>query len=263
MKKNKFDFTQKKMTVFQKFIGFLNEVTDEVKEIEKLSDADETESGEVSLKYAVDDDKYYEVDAEGFVYGVDGEKLTDGEYPLLDGSVLKVTDGKFDGTIVKEDAKNDDAKEEAPIAQEEDEKKSDEDVEGKDDEKEDEDPNKSKDDKEDVAQEDEEKAEEDKEDAEKGDDEKAKEEEETAAKEDEIEQEGEVVPFLVNGVEYMLPIEVVDYINSLTSTSEVFRKEIAQIKQRIPSTKPSTTAPIKQKETPKVNLYDQVNMFRR
>lgn len=259
MKKTKFDFNQKKMTVFQKFIGFLNEVTDEVKEIEKLSDSDETESGEVSLKYAVDDDKYYEVDAEGFVYGVDGVKLTDGEYPLLDGSVLKVTDGKFDGTIVKEDAVEADTKEEAPIAQEDEEKKTeDEEV------KEDEDPDKSKGDKEDVSQEDEEKAEEDKEDTPKENEEKTKEEEETAAKEDEIEQDGEVVPFLVNGVEYMLPIEVVDYINSLTSTSEVFRKEIAQIKQRIPSTKPTTTAPIKQqKETPKVNIYDQINMFRR
>lgn len=228
--KNKFDFNQKKMTVFQKFIGFLNEVTDEVKEIEKLSDTDETESGEVSLKYAVDDDKYYEVDPEGFVYGVDGEKLTDGEYPLLDGSVLKVTDGKFDGTILKEDAVNDDTYEETPIAQEEEtEAKEEEEEETKEEEE--------------IAQE--------------------GETEEETKEEEEVKQEGELVPFMVNGVEFMLPVEVVDYINSLTSTSEVFRKEIAQIKQRIPSTKPTTTAPIKQKETPKVNLYDQINMFRR
>lgn len=233
--KNKFDFNQKKMTVFQKFIGFLNEVTDEVKEIEKLSDTDETESGEVSLKYAVDDDKYYEVDPEGFVYGVDGEKLTDGEYPLLDGSVLKVTDGKFDGTILKEDAVNDDTYEETPIAQEEEEEETkEEETETKEEEE--------------IAQE--------------GETEEETKEEETK-EEEEVKQEGELVPFMVNGVEFMLPVEVVDYINSLTSTSEVFRKEIAQIKQRIPSTKPTTTAPIKQKETPKVNLYDQINMFRR
>lgn len=243
MKKNKFDFNRKSMTVFQKFVGFLNEVTDEVKEIEKLSDTDETESGEVSLKYAIDDEKYYEVDAEGYVYGDDGSKLTDGEYPLQDGSVLVVTDGKFSGTILKEEAENVE-KVEAPIAQE-----------GEEEEKaEDEEADKSKEDEE-IAQEDEtENAEEP--------NEEEKEEEETVAKEEEVEQEGELVPFQVNGVEFMLPIEVVDYINSLTTTSEVFRKEIAQIKQRIPSTKPTTTAPIAQKKEVKVNLYDRVNMFR-
>lgn len=238
-KKNNFDFNKKSMTLFQKFVGFLNEVTDEVKEVEKIADADETESGEAVLKYQYDDEKFYEVGADGFVTDMEGEKLTDGEYALMDGSALVVTDGKFDGTILKEDAENTD-KVETEIAQSDDEENKEDkaDEEKKDDEKSDEGDTKEED---------------------KKDEEEKKDD---VSEEEKVEQEGELVPFQVNGVDYMLPMEVVDYINSLTSTSEVFRKEIAQIKQRIPSTKPTTTAPIVQKKEVKANLYDRVNMFR-
>lgn len=239
MKTNKFDFNQKKMSVFQKFIGFLNEITDEVKEIETLADTDETESGEVSLKYEVSDSNFIEVKADGLAYDNNGNALEDGEYPLVDGSVLVVKDGKFNGTIVKEEATAPEA-EEAPIAQEETPTAEEETTEEETEETEE------------VVEETEEEATE----------EETTEEETT--EEEEVAEETELVPFMIGDVEYMLPQEVVDYINSLSATSETFRKEIAQIKQRTPSTKPTTTAPIKQsKEEEKGNLYNRVNMFRK
>lgn len=232
MNKNKFDFDQKKMTVFHKFINFLNEVTNEVKDIESLTDMDETGSGEVSLTYAVTDDASIEVKADGVAYGTDGAALTDGEYPLLDGSLLVVKEGKFAGTKLAEETENPSV-EEAPIAQE------------------------CNGDKE-------RKVVEEAAETETTEEEVPAVEEETPNNEEEVvTEEMEMVPFRIGDVEYMLPEEVVEYINSLSATSETFRREIAQIKERIPSTKPTTTAPVKQsKEEEKGSLYNRVNMFR-
>lgn len=239
-KKNRFDFNKRSMTLFQRFIGFLNEVTEEVKEVEGLISADETESGDVTLKYAYDDNKWYFVQPDGTVRdSVSGELVGDGEFSLNDGNIMVVLDGKFAGTKTTDEAENPTESENPVIAQE------DEEEEKKDEEK-----------TEEVEQEDEQ-TEETKEES-KDEEEK----EGDVSKEDEIEQEGETVPFTVDGVEYLIPVEVLEYINSLSSTSEVFRKEIAQMKQRIPSTKPTTTAPIVQNKNVKENLYNRVNMFR-
>lgn len=219
---SKFDFNQKKMSVFQKFVMFLNEITDEVKDIEPLADADKEDSGEVVLKYKLDDDKFIEVKPDGTVWGWDGVQLTDGEYPLEDGSILLVTDGKFNGTKNQEEATNNEGYVEPEIAQ------ADEDGEKKEEEK------------------------------------TAEEPKEEEKKEEEVTQEGEeLVPFEIGGVTYEIPSAVVDYINSLSATSETFRKEIVQIRQRIPSTKPTVTNPISQSKEEKVNLYDKVNLFRK
>lgn len=243
MKKNKFDFNQKKMTVFHKFINFLNEVTDEVKDIESLTDMDETGSGEVALTYAVTDETAIEVKADGVAYGTDGAALTDGEYALLDGSLLVVKEGKFAGTKLAEETSNPSV-EEAPIAQEGNEE---EEVPTT------EEPNNEEEEVVEVVAEEETTEEEV----------PAVEEETPNNEEEEVTEETELVPFMIGEVEYMLPQEVVDYINSLSATSETFRKEIVQMKERIPSTKPTTTVPVKQsKEEEKGNLYSRVNMFR-
>ena len=239
-KKNRFDFNKRSMTLFQRFIGFLNEVTEEVKEVEGLISADETGSGDVTLKYAYDDNKWYFVQPDGTVRdSVSGELVGDGEFSLNDGNVMVVLDGKFAGTKTMDEAENPIEAENPVIAQEDEEEEK-----------------KEEDKTEEVDQEDEQ-TEETKEES-KDEEEK----EGDVSKEDEIEQEGETVPFTVNGVEYLIPVEVLEYINSLSSTSEVFRKEIAQMKQRIPSAKPTTTAPIAQKKDIRENLYDRVNLFR-
>jgi hypothetical protein len=50
-----------------------------------------------------------------------------------------------------------------------------------------------------------------------------------------------LAPFEINGVEYMLPQEVIDFINSLKSANEASLSELALMKERIPSAAPIPT----------------------
>ena len=55
---NKLDVNSKQLNLFQKFINFLNEVSAEAEAISDIAKNDETDSGDVSLKYYIDDEHY-------------------------------------------------------------------------------------------------------------------------------------------------------------------------------------------------------------
>lgn len=85
-----------KFNILQKFIMFLNEVSDEAAQIEEIvSQGDNTDSGVVSLKYYIDADKFIEVLADGTCQDAEGNVVADGEYKLQDNSILVVKEGKF------------------------------------------------------------------------------------------------------------------------------------------------------------------------
>ena len=224
-KKTKF---QKLKESFDNFLLTYNAIVDEAEELADIAKADETESGEVSLKYYTSDTDYIEIKEGGVAVASDGSAVEDGEYPLVDGSVIVIADGKFVETKVKEEAEEEPV--EAPVAEE------------------------KEDDEEKPA--DEEKSEEEEKPADEEGKEKKDDEEETTQEEEvEVEAPYTLVPVMVDGVEFMIPQEVADYIHtledSLSSAEEVsenFRKEIAQMKERIPSTNPVTTVVKQSKE---------------
>lgn len=192
MKKNKFKLK------LAKIVAKYNEVVDELKDLEKLAEDDNTEAAEVSLKYYTEGDDFIEVLADGSAVASDGSVVEDGEYTLVDGSVLVVEDGKFKETIVAEEAEE--TPEEAPIA------------EAKDDEKEE-------------TPEDE---------TEKEDEEKK--EEETQEEIEEV--PFTLVDIEIDGIVYQVPQPVFDYIKSLEGSNETFHKELAKMQARVPSIKP-------------------------
>ena len=94
----KFDFNKKTYELFQKFIMMLNDVSDEAEAIADVAKKDETESGEVSLKYWIDNEHYIEVDEEGYCRDSEKNLIADGEYTLTDGNILVVENNKFKQT---------------------------------------------------------------------------------------------------------------------------------------------------------------------
>lgn len=205
-KKTKF---QKLKEAFDNFLLIYNQTVDTAEELADIAEADETESGEVSLKYYTSDTDYIEIKEGGVAVASDGSAVEDGEYPLVNGSVIVIADGKFVETKFKEDAEEKPV--EAPVAEE---KENDED---------------------------------------KPSDKKCEEKE--TQEEIEIDAPYTLVPVMVDGVEFQVPQEVADYIRTLEEglssseeVSENFRKEIAQMKERIPSTKPVTTVVKQSKE---------------
>lgn len=222
-KKTKF---QKLKEAFDNFLLIYNQTVDTAEELADIAKSDETESGEVSLKYYTSDTDYIEIKEGGVAVASDGSTVEDGEYPLVDGSVIVIADGKFVETKVKEDAEEKPV--EAPVAEEkenDEEKPSD----------------KGSDKKKDQP-------------AYKECD-KKKDKEEEMQEEVEIDAPYTLVPVMVDGVEFQVPQEVADYIHTLEEglssaeeVSENFRKEIAQMKERIPSTKPITTVVKQSKE---------------
>lgn len=251
------DFSNKQMSLFQKFIAFMNEVSAEAKDIADVAKKDETDSGEVSLKYYLDDEHYMEVDAEGFVRDEEYNLVAEGEYKLADGNIIVVdANNKLVETKAESDVKEEEPVE-APLAEE---KLKDEEKEKKDEEdaKEDE----GKVDGESGATEPEGDAVGDEEGAEDADDEKKKvagaELDDKEKKDEEIPVEAPVeevpteeqpteeppltlVPFVIDGVEYQLPQEVVDYINALVGEKDNAMNEIALMKEQIPSATPIPT----------------------
>lgn len=208
-KSKKFDVNPKMAKIFNKFMLWYNQTVDTAEELADIAEADETESGEVSLKYYTSDTDYIEIKEGGVAVASDGSAVEDGEYPLVNGSVIVIADGKFVETKFKEDAEEKPV--EAPVAEEKDnneDKPSGKGCEGKE-----------------------------------------------TQEEIEIDAPYTLVPVMVDGVEFQVPQEVADYIRTLEEglssseeVSENFRKEIAQMKERIPSTKPVTTVVKQSKE---------------
>ena len=222
-KSKKFDVNPKMAKIFNKFMLWYNETVDTAEELADIAKADETESGEVSLKYYTSDTDYIEIKEGGVAVASDGSAVEDGEYPLVDGSVIVIADGKFVETKVKEEAEEEPV--EAPVAEE----------------------------KEDEEEKPAESEEEDKPADEEG--EEKKDEEEETQEEVEVDAPYTLVPVEIDGVEFQVPQEVADYIHTLEDglstaeeVSENFRKEIAQMKDRMPSAKPVTSAVKQSKE---------------
>lgn len=235
MKDNKFDFNEKQFTLFQKFVSFLNSVSSDAENIADEAKKDETNSGIPSIQYFIDNEHYIIVDAEGYARDEENNLVDTGEYRLADGNVLEVDeDNKFVGTHSVADATEDDNKEEAPIAEATEEEKD------KENDKVDEEPkgeDKSKVD--DISNENDDKAD-DKIDEDstvekpKGEDDKPIDE----PVEDEPQLPTDLVPYEINGEEFLIPQPVVDYINSLLGVEDELQKEVAQLKATTPSAKP-------------------------
>ena len=249
------------LELFQKFIAFLNEVSVEADGVATEAQKDETNSGIVELKYYLDDEHYFTVDGEGIVRDENLNVVEMGDYRLADGNIFSVGDGgKFIETKAVEEEEN---KIEAPIAEtfEEEEKKDEEDKED-DKESEGEDkPNDAESDAEDVPVDDEKSSEDGgKEDAE--DDEKDKLEGEEPKKEDEEEEKPMVnaVPYAINGVEYVLPVEVVSFIESLITSKVEVEEKLTEMAEQTPSAMPIGTV-VKTAEDNTDDINTRVSMF--
>lgn len=230
------------LELFQKFIAFLNEVSVDADGIADEAKKDETNSGEVSLKYYLDDEHYFEVDAEGFVRDENGEQISEGEYKLADGNVFVVSpEGKFVETKAVEENTGDEQVE-APIAdgfkEEEEEKKEDEEEdnsnggesEPKSDETTGEDSNEGSEEAD---------ADSDKEDDKKDELEEEKPKEEEEPKEDEEEKpEVNAVPYAIGDVEYLLPVEVINYIEALKTSKIEIEEKMTKLEEQTPSAMP-------------------------
>ena len=246
------------LELFQKFIAFLNEVSVEADGVAAEAKKDETNSGIVELKYYLDDEHYFTVDGEGIVRDENLNVVEMGDYRLADGNIFSVGEGgKFIETKAVEEEEN---KVEAPIAEtfEEEEKKDEED--DKESEGEDE-PNDAESDAEDVPVDDE-KSDEDggKEDAE--DDEKDKLEDEEPKKEEDEEEKPMVnaVPYAINGVEYVLPVEVVSFIESLITSKVEVEEKLTEMAEHTPSAMPIGTV-VKTTEDNVEDINTRVSMF--
>ena len=244
------------LELFQKFIAFLNEVSVEADGIATEAKKDMTNSGEIELKYFIDDEHYFVVDGDGIVRDENGEQIAEGEYKLADGNVFVVdSNSKFVET--KAVGENED-KVEAPIAEtfeeeKEDEKKDKEDMEKPkgedrngdsepgyedvdvDDEKYDETPR-----------------EKDCKNVPRDDDEKL--EEAPIGEEPKNEDNSLVnaIPYEINGVEYLLPKEVIDFIESLKTSKIEVEEKLTKMSEQTPSASPIGTV---------VKTSDEVNVI--
>ena len=229
IKMNKTEITNKNLSLFQKFIAFVNEVASDAEAIADQAEKDETESGEVSLKYFVDNEHYIEVDAEGFCRDEEENLVSEGKYLLSDGNYLIVDENnKFVGTETNAEDNEDEVPEEAPIAESKEEEK----------EKKDDEENKDEN-GEPEAVIDDVPADNGSEGDEQGNDTEVEDASEEDAEDAAVEEE--LVPFMLDGVEYNLPQAIVDYINILIGNREELIQDIQQMKERIPSTDPIPT----------------------
>lgn len=244
------------LELFQKFIAFLNEVSVEADGIATEAKKDMTNSGEIELKYFIDDEHYFVVDGDGIVRDENGEQIAEGEYKLADGNVFVVdSNSKFVET--KAVGENED-KVEAPIAEtfeeeKEDEKKDKEDMEKPkgedrngdsepgyedvdvDDEKYDETPR-----------------EKDCKDVPRDDDEKLEEAPIGEEPKDEENPLVNAIPYEINGVEYLLPKEVIDFIESLKTSKIEVEEKLTKMSEQTPSASPIGTV---------VKTSDEVNII--
>ena len=252
MEKNKIEITDKALQLWDKFVMFVNQsdVASDADAVASEAKKDETNSGEVTIKYWTDNDHYLSVDAEGFVRDEEGNLVDTGQYKLADGNVLEVgEDNKFVGVHAAADAKDDAEPAEAPIAEAEDntsgktscnekvEKVPSGDTSGDTEVKEEgiED-NPSGDTKIDV----------DTDEVDDMDDDKTPD----ASVEKEPQLPSDLVPFELNDEEYLIPQPVADFIKSLVGNDDKMKKEMAQLKSKTPSAKPIGSV-VKQAKEPK------------
>lgn len=239
----KFDFDEKRMNLFQRFVAFLNEVSQEADDIADEAKKDETNSGEIELKYYLDDEHYFVVDGDGFVKDENGNDIAEGEYKLADGNVFVVgTDGKFVETRALTEQAGDEEVE-APIAEgfkeeedkvEEEEEKEDE---TKDDTNDGEADNEAKPAEGETADEADEAADTD---SDKENGETANEDEPVEKDEDDDEKKPMVnaFPFEIDGVEYLLPEEVINYIQNLQTSKVEVEEKLTNLSNQTPSAQP-------------------------
>ena len=217
----------KLQNLFNSFMLWYSEVSEEAKELADVAATDETESGEVSLKYFTSDTDYIEIASDGTATASDGSEVQDGEYALNDGNILVIEDGKFKETKTVEESDEPEPVE-APIAEasEDDEEEKDEETT-----------------EDDTTEEDEDKKEE----------------------QEEIEAPYTLVEIDINGEVFNVPQPVYDYIKSLEEQSEAgenFRKELAKLQSVTPSTKPVGNV-IKQEveKTERENIVDYAGLI--
>ena len=269
----KLDVNSKQLNLFQKFINFLNEVSEEAAEISDIAKGDNTESGDVSLKYYIDDEHYIEVDAEGFARDEEFNLVAEGEYLLADGNTIVVdANNKFVETKSAGEEKVEEPIE-APIAEEKLKEKDDEEDKG---ETEGEPGDAEPEDKpvgdEEGAEATDEKDEDKKRvaGAEVEDDEEKKDEElpieeepkeEVPVEEPVEELPATLVPFEIDGVEYQLPQEVVDFINSLIAAKEASMSELSLMKERMPSVSPIPAVINQSTESEENGLFDAIRLL--
>lgn len=243
------------LELFQKFIAFLNEVSVEADGIATEAKKDMTNSGEIELKYFIDDEHYFVVDGDGIVRDENGEQIAEGEYKLADGNVFVVdSNSKFVETKAVGEEED---KVEAPIAEtfEEEEKK--------DEEKDKEDMEKpkgedrngdSKPGYEDVDVDDEKydetPREKDCKDVPRDDDEKLEEAPMYGEPKEEDNPLVNAIPYEINGVEYLLPKEVIDFIESLKTSKIEVEEKLTKMSEQTPSASPIGTV---------VKTNDEVN----
>lgn len=242
------------LELFQKFIAFLNEVSVEADGIATEAKKDMTNSGEIELKYFIDDEHYFVVDGDGIVRDENGEQIAEGEYKLADGNVFVVdSNSKFIET--KAVAEEED-KVEAPIAETFEEEKKDEEKDKEDMEKpKGEDRNgDSKPGYEDVDVDDEKYDETPREknckDVPMDDDEKLEEAPIGEEPKDEENPLVNAIPYEINGVEYLLPKEVIDFIESLKTSKIEVEEKLTKMSEQTPSASPIGTV---------VKTNDEVN----
>lgn len=269
----KLDVNSKQLNLFQKFINFLNEVSEEAAEISDIAKADNTESGDVSLKYYIDDEHYIEVDAEGFARDEEFNLVAEGEYLLADGNTIVVdANNKFVETKSAGEEKVEEPIE-APIAEEKLKEKDDEEDKG---ETEGEPGDAEPEDKPVGDEEGAEATDEEDEDkkrvagAEVEDNEEKKDEElpieeepkeEVPVEEPVEELPATLVPFEIDGVEYQLPQEVVDFINSLIAAKEASMSELSLMKERMPSVSPIPAVINQSTESEENGLFDAIRLL--
>lgn len=242
------------LELFQKFIAFLNEVSVEADGIATEAKKDMTNSGEIELKYFIDDEHYFVVDGDGIVRDENGEQIAEGEYKLADGNVFVVdSNSKFIET--KAVAEEED-KVEAPIAETFEEEKKDEEKDKEDMEKpkgEDRNGN-SEPGYEDVDVDDEKynetPREKDCKDVPMDDDEKLEEAPMYGEPKEEDNPLVNAIPYEINGVEYLLPKEVIDFIESLKTSKIEVEEKLTKMSEQTPSASPIGTV---------VKTSDEVN----
>lgn len=242
------------LELFQKFIAFLNEVSVEADGIATEAKKDMTNSGEIELKYFIDDEHYFVVDGDGIVRDENGEQIAEGEYKLADGNVFVVdSNSKFIET--KAVAEEED-KVEAPIAETFEEEKKDEEKDKEDMEKpKGEDRNgDSEPGYEDVDVDDEKydetPREKDCKNVPMDDDEKLEEAPMYGEPKEEDNPLVNAIPYEINGVEYLLPKEVIDFIESLKTSKIEVEEKLTKMSEQTPSASPIGTV---------VKTNDEVN----
>ena len=233
----------------------------------------------------LDDEHWIEVDAEGFARDTEYNLVAEGEYLLADGSYI-VIDGNNKFVETKVGEKSDESVEpvEAPIAEE---KLKDEDKENDEKDKEDDSEPKDEGDGENGEPSNEDKPmgdEEDGEGSDEDDEEKKRvanavvEEDDKEKKDEELPIEEEpkeevpveepteeipttLVPFEIDGVEYNLPQEVVDFINSLIAAKDSVMSELSLMKERMPSASPIPAVIAQSSEAEDNGLFDAIRLL--